>query len=292
VLSVVAIMTLRPQAHITAQSHYHCIHPAATGQYLHWQIAIMMKLIVVISIIVRSHLGSSVRVASPSPANTCVNPTADLLSALGFVSSIAGRRKQGTRMTATGPLAPFPARDPEAPAASRLPPATGPLDENAHNAWYANAPRPRKPATIEDTRFEKRRGLRETRCGECGDLFRGNEAGAFCHRENMPPVEERAAAWKRGDWDATWYCIGCYMRYYDCSYKTIAEWLGFTERVGQRQMKVFLQYLTGEVPSVVEVDSDTTLAQLKRTVHESEGLGPDVTLSLVLGEKRLQERRS
>ena len=30
----------------------------------------------------------------------------------------------------------------------------------------------------------------------------------------MPPTEERAAAWERGDWDATWYCTKCYMRYY------------------------------------------------------------------------------
>ena len=58
------IMILRPQAHITVQSYYRCIHPAATGQYLHLQIAIMMMmLIVVIIIIVRSHLGSSGRVA-------------------------------------------------------------------------------------------------------------------------------------------------------------------------------------------------------------------------------------
>ena len=44
------------------QEHHH--HLAATGEYLHLQITIiMMILIVVIIIIVRSHLGSSVRVA-------------------------------------------------------------------------------------------------------------------------------------------------------------------------------------------------------------------------------------
>ena len=45
--------------------HDHDYDPTATGQYLYLQIAIMMMmmLIVVIIIIVRSHLGSSVRVA-------------------------------------------------------------------------------------------------------------------------------------------------------------------------------------------------------------------------------------
>ena len=58
------VIILRPQAHITVQSYYHCIYLAATGQYLHLQITIiMMMLIVVIMIIVRSHLASSVRAA-------------------------------------------------------------------------------------------------------------------------------------------------------------------------------------------------------------------------------------
>ena len=62
--AIITVFISRPQAHITVQSYYHCIHPAATGQYLHLQITIiMMMLIVVIIIIVRSHLGSSVRVA-------------------------------------------------------------------------------------------------------------------------------------------------------------------------------------------------------------------------------------
>ena len=52
---------------IIDQSWYRCIHPAATGQYLHLQIAIIIIIIIIISIIiiiiVRSHLGSSVRAA-------------------------------------------------------------------------------------------------------------------------------------------------------------------------------------------------------------------------------------
>jgi hypothetical protein len=98
----------------------------------------------------------------------------------------------------------------------------------------ANAPRPRKPTTIEDTRFLRERGLRETRCGECGDLFRGNEAGAYWHRKKMPRAGEREAAWERGDWDATWYCIECYMEYYDCPHKAILDWLGFTGRAAKK----------------------------------------------------------
>ena len=64
IIIIITVIILRPQAHITVQSYYHCIHPAATGQYLHLQITIiMMMLIVVIVIIVRSPLRSSVRVA-------------------------------------------------------------------------------------------------------------------------------------------------------------------------------------------------------------------------------------
>ena len=30
-------------------------------------------------------------------------------------------------------------------------------------------------------------------------------------------------ALERGDWDATWYCIDCYMRYYICSIARAAK---------------------------------------------------------------------
>jgi hypothetical protein len=108
--------------------------------------------------------------------------------------------------------------------------------QSKKDAWIraAHPRRPRTPATIADTRFEKKRALRETRCEQCGELFSGNEAGAYCHRENMPPAGERKAAWERGDWDATWYCIGCYMDYYDCSPKAIFDMLGFTERAAKK----------------------------------------------------------
>ena len=98
----------------------------------------------------------------------------------------------------------------------------------------ANPPKARKPAGIRDTRFEKKRELRQTRCDQCNKVKGGNAAGAFCHRENMPAAGERKAAWERGDWDATWYCTECYMVYYDCSYEEICAMLGFTGRAAKK----------------------------------------------------------
>ena len=94
----------------------------------------------------------------------------------------------------------------------------------------ANPPIARKPASIADTRFEKQRELRQIRCDHCEQLKGGNAAGAFCHRKNMPRAGERQAAWERGDWDATWYCIECYMLLYDRSYKDVCNILGFATR--------------------------------------------------------------
>ena len=94
----------------------------------------------------------------------------------------------------------------------------------------ANPPKPRKPASIADTRFDKKRKLRQVLCGQCGELKSGDEAGAYFHRQNMPPAGERKAAWERGDWDATWYCIECYMLFYNCSYGAVCDRLGFTDR--------------------------------------------------------------
>ena len=50
----------------------------------------------------------------------------------------------------------------------------------------------------------------------------------------MPPAGEREAAWERGDWDASWYCIECYRRYYKFSYAAVREMLGFTERAEKK----------------------------------------------------------
>ena len=98
----------------------------------------------------------------------------------------------------------------------------------------ANPPKARKPASIADTRFEKKREQRQTCCDQCNDLKVGNEAGAFYHRENMPPAGERQAAWERGDWDASWYCTECYMLFYDCSYGAVCDILGFSGRAGKK----------------------------------------------------------
>ena len=63
IIITMTVIILQPQAHITVQSDYHCIRPSVTSDSVHAQLAIMrMMLIVVIITIVRSHLGSSVRV--------------------------------------------------------------------------------------------------------------------------------------------------------------------------------------------------------------------------------------
>ena len=99
----------------------------------------------------------------------------------------------------------------------------------------ANPPKARKPASIADGRFEKRREQRQIRCDHCNHLKIGNEAGAFYHRENMPTSGERQSAWERGDWNASWYCIECYMRYYGLDdYAKVREKLGFIERAGKK----------------------------------------------------------
>ena len=91
-----------------------------------------------------------------------------------------------------------------------------------------------EPASIADRRFEPKRTLRTARCDQCNEWKRGNEAGTFCYRQNMPPTEKREAAWERGDWDVTWYCTECYMQYYNCSYAEVCEMLGFTGRAGKK----------------------------------------------------------
>ena len=99
----------------------------------------------------------------------------------------------------------------------------------------AHPPKPRKPASITDTRFEAKRGQREARCDQCNELKRGNEAGAFCHTQDMPPTDERKAACERGEWDATWYCTECYMRYYHLKdYEAARAMLGFAERAEKK----------------------------------------------------------
>ena len=51
----------------------------------------------------------------------------------------------------------------------------------------------------------------------------------------MPPTEEREAAWERGDWDATWYCTECYMRYDKLEdYAAVGGTLGFTQRARKK----------------------------------------------------------
>ena len=98
----------------------------------------------------------------------------------------------------------------------------------------ANPTQARNPASIADTRFEKQREQRQIRCDDCKQLKGGNAAGAFYHRKNAPCADDREEAWKRGEWDATWYCTECYMLYYNCSYGAVCDMLGFTGRAGKK----------------------------------------------------------
>ena len=96
-------------------------------------------------------------------------------------------------------------------------------------------PNPSKPATIEDARFEHAIGLGPVRCDHCKALKRGNAAGAFWCRKNMPRTSGREAAWRCGAWDATWFCTECYMMYYQCDYAMVCDKLKFTERAAKKR---------------------------------------------------------
>ena len=37
-----------------------------------------------------------------------------------------------------------------------------------------------------------------------------------------------------GDWNATWYCTDCYMKYYNCSYVAVCDMLGFSDRAEKK----------------------------------------------------------
>ena len=62
----------------------------------------------------------------------------------------------------------------------------------------------------------------------------GNEAGTFCNRVNMPVAGAREKAWKCGVWDATWYCVGCFMKESQQSHEQVCHELGFTQRANKK----------------------------------------------------------
>ena len=92
----------------------------------------------------------------------------------------------------------------------------------------------RRPMEIRDLRFEKGRLRRDILCDGCGFQFRGNAVGAFYDTERMPSPEFRRPAWERGEWDASWYCIGCFADFWHCSQERVMERLGFTTRQAQK----------------------------------------------------------
>ena len=118
--------------------------------------------------------------------------------------------------------------------------------KSAHAAGASTRPpnpsSPRKLAHITDTRFAQQRDKRYTRCDERGELKSGNEAGAFCHKvPDTPLAGDREIAWKAGSWGATWYCTGCYTKYYfshlpndHSKYLAVCVMLGFTGRATKK----------------------------------------------------------
>ena len=98
------------------------------------------------------------------------------------------------------------------------------------NASWTMRPTGRWPAEIEDSRFEKVRCERHIRCDGCRLWYRGNAVGTFWWTRGMPSPASRRAAWARGDWDASWYCIPCCARYWDCSDCEVRAFLRFSAR--------------------------------------------------------------
>ena len=103
------------------------------------------------------------------------------------------------------------------------------------SAGPAHPRKPRKPATITDQRFETRRAQRVVVCDDCGGVKRGNDAGSFWQWRNMLPTGERRVAWERGDFDARWYCIECYRRFWGLrNHEDVYHWLNWSSRARKK----------------------------------------------------------
>jgi len=134
---------------------------------------------------------------------------------------VAAREGERLRVEKTGRRVAAEGAERLLPPGFAAPPATG----------RAASPRPMK---IIDSRFEKERCARAICCDECGDWYRGNAVGTFSHTRGMPAAEFRRAAWERGDWDASWYCIECCAEYWECSEQEVMEYLGFSKRQSRK----------------------------------------------------------
>ena len=98
---------------------------------------------------------------------------------------------------------------------------------------YRVAAEPRRPMSITDSRFEVGgRSNRALLCDNCEEWFKGKEVGSFGHMGavGMPAAELRRAAWERGEWDASWYCIQCFAEYWNCEKETVMQFLGFSKQ--------------------------------------------------------------
>ena len=132
----------------------------------------------------------------------------------------------------TRPVADNAPEGPEANDAAEEPVADDaveePVADDAAEGPVADAAPRRRPMEISDSRFERNRAARVICCDECRYWYRDNGVGTFWHTRGMPNAEFRKAAWERGDWDASWYCIECCAKYWECSKKEVMESLGFS----------------------------------------------------------------
>ena len=69
------------------------------------------------------------------------------------------------------------------------------------------------PARIraDDERFAQKKAPRTIYCDRCPKEtppFSGNNVGSFLNRPTLE-VKYRRTAWLKGEWDATWLCVGC-----------------------------------------------------------------------------------
>ena len=86
-----------------------------------------------------------------------------------------------------------------------------------------------RPAQIRDGRFCQKRNKRNIQCDGCGEWYVGNNVGGFGN-DKMPSPHERETAWEQG-WDARWYCIECWKKYWNLERDDEAlERLGYAGR--------------------------------------------------------------
>ena len=94
----------------------------------------------------------------------------------------------------------------------------------------------RVPALITDNRCCRKRGLREIHCDNCPTICKGSIQGNFKEFQNLPKVFERELAWQEMRWDATFYCLGCWMKLLIFkNHEQLFDYFGWTMRIKRRK---------------------------------------------------------